>query len=632
MKLLLSKISVIAIFLLFISFNSYSTENYKKTTINGTECYVYYVQPGEGFYSISKKFATTRDDVVKFNPETKKGLNKGQKIYIPISSETEGAGGKIVKEPIKHIVQKGESLYSISKQYNISINELKELNKLNSNSIKVGQLLIVGDSKSKEIEASANKIEETTNKEEETKQEDIVKSESKAEEQKYTIPDDKVVIDGVTYNTEKYVVKRRETLYSISQKFNTTVDAIIACNPNLKSLMKDDILNIPMTREVLNVVDEYEAENKHIIVNEHESNDATSKELNIAVILPFKLEISGSQSPYADYYKGLLLALDSLKNNGLNANVYTFDTNGNTETINEILQKPEMKDIDIIFGSDKNEDIKLLGDFARENKIYLVNSFSVKNREYENNPYIIQGHIPSSIFFSAASKHLIEATAYKEVIFLIDNQESNDKQEFVNAICTGLKLSGKEYKRFSFNDITDYEVLNSSIADNSDIVLVASSSSKIGVAKTCAIATRIKESNPTVNVSVFGYPEWQTYIKDYLDTFHSLNTTIFTRFYIQPTKANWKDFNKNFRYWYGEEKSSILPSPNVLGFDTGIYLINGLLRHNNNFEQYLETIESQSIQTDFSFNRISDVGGLVNTNLYFVTFTPEYKIVKEKVK
>ena len=90
------------------------------------------------------------------------------------------------------------------------------------------------------------------------------------------------------------------------------------------------------------VVAEYKAENRHIIIND-ESLDVYSKEINIAVILPFKLSSAGSQSPYSDYYKGLLLALDSLKNNGLKANVYTFDTNGDTEKITEILQKPEMQ-------------------------------------------------------------------------------------------------------------------------------------------------------------------------------------------------------------------------------------------------------------------------------------------------
>ena len=76
----------------------------------------------------------------------------------------------------------------------------------------------------------------------------------------------------------------------------------------------------------------------------------------------------------------------------------------------------------------------------------------------------------------------------------------------------------------------------------------------------------------------------------------------------------------------------MIPAPHILGFDTGIYLIGGMLRHGSNFEQYLETISSQSLQTDFSFERFSDVSGFVNKNLYFVTFTPEYKVAKEKIK
>ena len=296
---LFGKISVITIFILFACINSYGTNVYKKTTINGTECYIYYVQPGEGFYSIGKKFGATRDEVVKFNPTTKNGLNKGQKLYIPVSSSTDGNEEKGVNEPIKHVVKQGESLYSISKQYNISINEIKSLNKLYSNSIKVGQLLTVGTSRTDNQENKQETKENIAKEEIVQEEEDII---TKIEEPKSVLPENKVVIDGVTYNTEKYVVKKRETLYSISQKFNTTVDAIIACNPNLKSLMKDDILNIPMTREVLNVVDEYEAENKHVIINSESLNEVSSKEINIAVILPFKLSTSGNQTPYSDYY------------------------------------------------------------------------------------------------------------------------------------------------------------------------------------------------------------------------------------------------------------------------------------------------------------------------------------------
>ena len=618
---LFSKISALITLFLLICSNSFGIEDYKKTTINNTECYIYEVQPGEGFFSIDKKFGVSRDELVKFNPEIKNGLKKGQTLYIPTSDNNTNEKVETNSKPVSHIVQPGETLYSISKKYEVSINDIKRSNDLYSNSIRVGQVLTIGRNKP-EVPQTIEK--ETTSSETISQEEDDIELTEEPIQEK--TPENKVVIDGVTYNTEKYVVKRKETLYSISQKFNTTIDAIIACNPNLKSLSKDDILNIPMTKDVLNIVNEYEAENKHVIINNN-LEGYSSEAINVAVVLPFKLNTLGGQSPYADYYKGLLLALDSLKNNGMVANLYTYDTYGNIDSLNNILQKPEIKNADIIFGSDKNEEIKLLGSFAKENKIYLVNSFSVKNRDFEYNPYIIQGHIPSSLFFSSATKHFVETNMDKEIIFLYDNLEPNDKIEFTDAIGNELKLREKEFKKFSFNDITDYEVLNESLGGNSEIILVASSSTKTGVAKTCAIATRIKESNPSISVSIFGYPEWQTYFKDYMDTFHSLNTTIFTRFYSQPTKDNWKDFNKKFRYWFGNEKSSIIPTPNILGFDTGLYLIYGLLRHNNNFEQYLETIESHSIQTDFSFTRLSNVSGLVNTNLYFVTFTPEYRIV-----
>lgn len=625
MKLFGNISALITLFLLICS-NAFSLEVYKKTTINNTECYIYEVQPGEGFFSIDKKFGVSRDELVKFNPEIKNGLKKGQTLYIPTSKNSVNEEVGTNSKPISHIVQAGETLYSISKKYEVSINDIKSSNDLYSNSIKVGQVLSIGSNKPENKKAIEEKVETTY--ETISQDEDEILTEEPVQQK---IPENKVVIDGVTYNTEKYVVKRKETLYSISQKFNTTIDAIIACNPNLKSISKDDILNIPMTKDVLNIVNEYEAENKHVIINNNPEG-YSSEAINVAVVFPFKINTLGAQSPYADYYKGLLLALDSLRNNGMVANLYTYDTYGNIDSLKNILQKTEIKSVNIIFGSDKNEEIKLLGEFAKENKIYLVNSFSVKNRDFEYNPYIIQGHIPSSLFFSSACNHFVETNIDKEIIFLYDNLEPNDKIEFTEAICNELKLREREFKKFSFNDITDYEVLNESLGGNSDIILVASSSTKIGVAKTCAIATRIKESNPSINVSIFGYPEWQTYFKDYMDTFHNLNTTIFTRFYSQPTKDNWKDFNKKFRYWFGNEKSSIIPTPNILGFDTGLYLIYGLLRHNNNFEQYLETIESHSIQTDFSFTRLSNVSGLVNTNLYFVTFTPEYKIVKEKVK
>ena len=174
------KILTIVIFTLSLVFNTEATEGYKKTTINGTECYIYYVQPGEGFYSIGRKFGVTRDEVVKFNPTTKNGLNKGAKLYIPTITQTNSDSSQSGVLPTTHIVKAGESLYAISKRYNISINDIKTLNNLNSNSIKVGQVLIVSNTntqKQEEYQQSTVKEEEGIKETVELKTDTLLKDE-----------------------------------------------------------------------------------------------------------------------------------------------------------------------------------------------------------------------------------------------------------------------------------------------------------------------------------------------------------------------------------------------------------------------------------------------------------------------
>ena len=110
-------------------------EEYKTATVKGTECYIYYVKQGEGFYSLNRKFGVTRDDVVKLNPSARNGLNRGQKLYIPIPEKAEVNTSPDVAT---HIVKQGESLYAISRQYDTTVAEIMELNGLTSSALKAG--------------------------------------------------------------------------------------------------------------------------------------------------------------------------------------------------------------------------------------------------------------------------------------------------------------------------------------------------------------------------------------------------------------------------------------------------------------------------------------------------------------
>lgn len=620
---LLSLIS--ALILLFSSAFSALAEEYQTTTVKGTECYIYYVKQGEGFYSLNKKFGVTRDEVVKFNPSAKNGLNRGQKLYIPIPENAKPDAS--AASSTVHTVKQGESLYSISKQYNTTVSDIMVLNGMSSSTLKAGDKLKIP-------QAGSNSSAATEKAGSDILQNATAAAPSEPVKQK---EENIAIINGERYRTEKYVVQRRETLYSISQKFNTSIDNILACNPGIKSLSKGDILNIPMTKEVIKVVDEYRAANQPITVTpDRNMADADKKDKNhikIAVLYPFRLNAPTHQSKaFLSCYKGLLLALDSMKHEGLSAEVVAFDTEGSIEKIKQILESPKLKGSDMIFGPDDKEGIKLIGEYAKYNQILLVNSFSINDNEVAGNRFIIQGHIPSSYFYSTASKALAKSAADKEVVFLVDNYETNDKKEFIENLREEFKASGKEITKFNFNDASNFNVLSNSLEKGADVIFIASSSTRNGVAKTTALLSKIKETRPDLNMSLFGYPEWLTYTKDYLEIFHNLNTTVFSRFYINTNDAAWKEFYRNFLYWYGSSAGYSLPATDVLGFDTGIFLLKGYAKFGSGLSQNISSLQSNSIQTDFSMTRISDNGGYINKNIYFVNFSPEFKISKSRVE
>jgi len=93
----------------------------------------YIVEKGDTLYSIAKKFDISVNKLKEYNSFTNNLLNIGQKILIPISDDT------------TYVVKSGDTLYKIAREFNISVDELKRLNNLSNNNLSVGQILIVKD-------------------------------------------------------------------------------------------------------------------------------------------------------------------------------------------------------------------------------------------------------------------------------------------------------------------------------------------------------------------------------------------------------------------------------------------------------------------------------------------------------
>ncbi len=188
----------------------------------------YRVQSGDTLWSLARRFNTTVDELKKANNLTTNSLSIGELLKIPESDTT------TVEEEV-YIVKSGDTLYSIARKYNLSVDELKKLNNLTSNTLSIGQRLIVKSTpqmsentyvvvKGDSLYAIARRFNTTVD---EIKKLNNLTSNTLSIGQVLKIP-----TEGSSELT--YTVKKGDTLYSIARTYNTTVDKIKSLN-NLKS-------------------------------------------------------------------------------------------------------------------------------------------------------------------------------------------------------------------------------------------------------------------------------------------------------------------------------------------------------------------------------------------------------------
>ena len=113
------------------------------------EVEMYTVQKGDSLYSIAKKFGVTVDEIKSLNNLTSNNLSIGEQLMIksttgdePVNPEEECIGtGYVEPQYIMYTVQKGDSLYTIARRYNTSVDNIKALNNLTNNNLSIGQQL-----------------------------------------------------------------------------------------------------------------------------------------------------------------------------------------------------------------------------------------------------------------------------------------------------------------------------------------------------------------------------------------------------------------------------------------------------------------------------------------------------------
>lgn len=252
---------------------------------------VYTVKSGDTLWSVAKKFGISVDELKKVNNLTSNSLSIGQKLVIPSEKETTNKN--------VYTVQSGDTLYSIAKKYDVSVDAIKEANNLPNNTLTIGQILIIpteetdyilytvvaGDS----LYAIARKYGLTMK---ELMEFNNLGSTLLSIGQLLKIPVAvEETIPPVIETT--YTVKSGDSLYSIAKKYNTTVSDLMTYNRLTSNLLSiGQVLKIPTnTSEIAYTVKSgdtlYEIARKYntTVDSIKNKNNLTSNTLSIGQVL-----------------------------------------------------------------------------------------------------------------------------------------------------------------------------------------------------------------------------------------------------------------------------------------------------------------------------------------------------------
>jgi LysM repeat protein len=148
------KIVASFVIVMFFSINGYSKsqDSIGNKMVNGNRYVMHKITKGEGVYSISKKYGVPSNAIFEANPGSEKGIKIDQVLLIPrgkgmaANTQTAPKTNTVTETAKTHKVVKGNTLSSIAKQYNLTLQEIKQINNLSSDNIQLGQLLKVSKS------------------------------------------------------------------------------------------------------------------------------------------------------------------------------------------------------------------------------------------------------------------------------------------------------------------------------------------------------------------------------------------------------------------------------------------------------------------------------------------------------
>ena len=613
------------------------------------------VQKNQSLSQIATLYGVSQAAIKKRNPEIENELSAGTLLIIPTQSKSIDAQNPPKFK--KHKVRRKETLITISKKYNVSIDAIKRYNKqLYARQIKKGERLQIpmhlkivdsgvvpyNDSKvSGAITLDTSSLSKHIVKAKETRygiarmygitvseleQMNPELGEGLSQNAIINVPSKAILKTAIAEKGYRfYEVQPKEGFYRLKVKINLTKEQIVALNPYAKDgLQEGMILKIPS--------DTATAITGQVNKRDLQQTIIDTSQKRIAVLLPFRLNkiISESlslkqqqikknrlMSLSLDFYSGLLMATEFAKDKGISLQLDVFDTQYNTAIVSDIINSNTFDNFDAVIGPLGQKNIEKAAAMLQDTTVPIFSPLSNKQIKVSKNVF---QSLPSDVMLEDGMlQYIVSGMSDKNVIVITDSTKTAQLAKIMLAIPDARIVSLREEGFLRLEDVEnqiDQTKENWVILEATDPILI---SNVVGVLNGLpVIDPDLEEDQEPVDYEIRLFSLDKNAAFDYHDVSNVHLAELNFTFPSVNKSYNYKDKNA-FLISY-KNKYGVLPNRfAVRGFDLTYDVILRLASSEDIFTASKQEFETQYIENKFSYSK-SLLSGYQNNAFYIIKY------------
>ena len=421
-----------------------------------------------------------------------------------------------------------------------------------------------------------------------------------------------------------YTVKKKDTVFGIANKYGLTLPELMDANPDMKKegfmLQKGATLFIPYAKDAATSKSAAtESTTKSTVAKTAAPMQKKANTVNVGIMLPLH-DVDGDGRRMVEYYRGILMACENLKQKGISTNIHAWNVPIDADIRTTLVQEGAST-CDIIFGPLYSKQVAPLAGFCKTYGIKMVIPFSIMGDDVERNKEIFQVYQSPETLNDATIKAFFNRFKDVHPIFVDCNDSTSRKGIFTFGLRKELERRKITYSITNVNSSLDY-FAKAFVPSKQNVVILNTGRSP----QLTMVLNKLDELNakmPGAIISLFGYTEWLMYAKYNLDRFYRYDTYIPSTFYYNPAAPKTVELENRYAKWFHQPMQVAMPRFAITGYDHAMYFIQGINKYGKDFMG--NKVDYQPVQTPLQFVKTAK-GGCRNQTLELIHYTFNHQI------